>query len=109
MLKLETFLQIKSSEDGEGERKAYCEQRSPGLPQCFLINIKAVSFINDVPGLASLVLVRESSERDLQLQELAESLPALSHPVDEELRGRHHGLHCCIVSLVLVHPDTLRE
>ena len=109
MLKLETFLQIKSSDDGHGESKAECEQRSPGLPQCFLINIKSVCFINDIPDLASLVLVREGSVRDLQLQELAESLPALSHSVDQELRGRHQSLHCCVVSSVLIQPDTLQE
>ena len=109
MLKLEIFLEIKSSQDCERERKANSQQRSCGFPQCFLVNIKLVGFINDVALLASLVLVREGTVGDLHLEELAESLPALAHPVDQELGGRHHGLHCSIVPAVLVLPDTLQE
>ena len=68
-----------------------------------------MGFINDVAFLASLVLVREGTVGDLHLEELAESLPALAHPVDQELGGGHQGLHCGVVSPVLVQPDTLVE
>ena len=36
-------------------------------------------------------------------------VPALAHPVDQETGGGHQGLHCGVVSPVLVQPDTLVE
>ena len=109
MLKLEIFLEIKSSEDGEGERKANSHQRSCCLPQCFLVDIELVDFVYDVSLLAHLVLVREGAVGDLGVQEVAEPVPALAHPVHQELGGRHHSLHCCIVPGILILPDTLQK
>ena len=108
-LNLEKFPEINSSQDGERERKTESDQRFPDLSVSFEVNIEPVVFLNDVPGLARLVLVREGDGGDLDLQELAESLPALAHLVHQEVGGRHHGLHCCIVSPVLVLPDTLGD
>ena len=94
MLKLEIFLQVKSSQHREGERKANCQQSKPGLSQCFLVNIKLVRLVNDVPLLSRLVLVREWCWWDLGLQELTESLPALSQPEDQELGAGVITLGC---------------
>ena len=109
MLKLEIFLEIKSSEDGEGERKANSHQRSCCLPQCFLVDIELVDFVYDVSLLAHLVLVREGAVGDLGVQEVAEPVPALAHPVHQELGGRHQGLHYGVVTSVLVLPHTLQR
>ena len=106
---LEKFPEINSSQDGEGDRKANSDQRSSDLSVSFEINIELVVFLHDVPRLTRLVLVREGDGGDLDLQELAESLPALAHPVHQEAGAWHHGLHCRVVSPVLVLPHTLVE
>ena len=83
--------------------------RQTHLRLCPAEDVKVLIFLHDVPGLPGLVLVREGRVGDLDLQELAESVPALAHPVDQEVGGRHQGLHCCVVSPVLVQPHTLTD
>ena len=52
--KLEIFPQIEPCHDGEGERKAACQQRPPDLAVCLEVNIKPLVFLYDVPGLPGL-------------------------------------------------------
>ena len=106
--KLEIFPEMKSCQDSEGERQADSEERSTHFFVSLEVNVKPVEFLHNVPSLARSVLVREGNGGDLNLQKLAESLPALPHPVHQEVGGRHQGLHCCIVSPVLVQPNTLK-